>query len=304
MTDITSAPHAETRSGLLIASVGGMALTIDVPLIRLADGDVWSVLAVRSGATVSVAVIIWLAYRLTTGRRLTLVPGLAGLAVAALYSLSALTFIAAVFNTTTANLVFILAFNTVFSALLSWIFLKERPAPPTMAAMAAMLVGVAIIVWDGVSAGHTLGDAMALLSSLIMAGAITTNRALKRDMGFTPMVANLVPAVIALFMMAKTGHVSVHAPIWLVLNGFVIIPLSFWCLATAPKYLSAPEVAMFYLLETILAPVWVWLIFDEVPSTASIAGGTIMVVALTCHSAWQIANSRRSALSRMPRRAV
>lgn len=304
MTDITSAPHAETRSGLLIASVGGMALTIDVPLIRLADGDVWSVLAVRSGATVSVAVIIWLAYRLTTGRRLTLVPGLAGLAVAALYSLSALTFIAAVFNTTTANLVFILAFNTVFSALLSWIFLKERPAPPTMAAMAAMLVGVAIIVWDGVSAGHTLGDAMALLSSLIMAGAITTNRALKRDMGFTPMVANLVPAVVALFMLAKTGHASVHAPIWLVLNGFVIIPLSFWCLATAPKYLSAPEVAMFYLLETILAPVWVWLIFDEVPSTASIAGGTIMVVALTCHSAWQIANSRRSALSRMPRRAV
>ena len=61
---------------------------------------------------------------------------------------------------------------------------------------------------------------------------------------------------------------------------------------------------MFYLLETILAPVWVWLIFGEVPSTASVAGGTIMVVALVSHSLWQIATSRRSALGRMARRPM
>ena len=172
-----------------------MALTIDVPLIRLADGSAWSVLAARSGCTFLVALVIWLVYRIVTGRRLTLVPGRGGLAVAGLYSLSALTFMTAVFNTTTANLVFILAFNTVFSALLSWMFLKERPLPPTLAAMGAMLVGVAIIVWDGVSAGHTLGDAMALASAFLMAAAITANRALRCDLGFTPLVANAVPAV-------------------------------------------------------------------------------------------------------------
>ena len=61
---------------------------------------------------------------------------------------------------------------------------------------------------------------------------------------------------------------------------------------------------MFYLLETILAPVWVWLIFGEVPSAASMAGGTIMVVALASHSLWQIANSRRTSLARMARRPV
>ena len=44
------------------------------------------------------------------------------------------------------------------------------------------------------------------------------------------------------------------------------MPISFFCLATGPKYLSGPEVAMFYLLETVFAPVWVWLIFSEAPS--------------------------------------
>jgi drug/metabolite transporter (DMT)-like permease len=296
-------PHAETRRGLAITAVGGMMLTIDIPLIRLADGNVWSILAVRSGATVIVALVAWVVYRLATGRRLRLIPGKGGLAVAGLYSLSALAFITAVFHTSTANLVFILAFNTVFAAILSWIFLKERPMPQTLLAMAAMIVGVVIIVWDGVSAGHAFGNLMALSSAFLMASAITASRWLRRDMGFTPLVANAVPAVIALFFVSHTGMVIADWR-WIILDGFVVIPLSFWCLATGPKYISAPEVAMFYLLETILAPVWVWLIFDEVPSSASLIGGIIMVTALIAHSAWQIANSHRSALARTARRTM
>lgn len=296
-------PHAETRRGILITAVGGMALTIDIPLIRLADGDVWSILAVRSGATVLVALAVWLVYRAMTGRWLKLVPGKGGVAVACLYALSALAFMTAVFHTSTANLVFILAFNTVFSAILSWIFLKERPMPQTLLAMAAMIVGVVIIVWDGISAGHTLGNLMALSSAFLMASAITTSRSLRRDMGFTPLIANAVPAVIALFFVSHTGMVIADWR-WIILNGFFVIPLSFWCLATGPKYISAPEVAMFYLLETILAPVWVWLIFGEVPSAASLVGGTIMVTALIAHSTWQIVNSRRSALARAAERPM
>ena len=63
-----------------------------------------------------------------------------------LYGLGSITFITAVYNTSTANLVFILAFTTMFAALLSWIFLKERPRPATLVTMAVMIVGVLIIV--------------------------------------------------------------------------------------------------------------------------------------------------------------
>lgn len=304
MSDIAATDaHSETSRGILITAIGGLALTVDVPLIRLADGDVWSILAVRSCGTFLVAMVFWLAYRMITGKKLKLIPGKGGLAVAGLYGLSAISFMTAVFNTTTANLVFILAFNTAFSVLLSWIFLRERPAGPTLAAIAAMIFGVAIIVRDGVALGHTFGDLMALASSFLMACALTTSRSLRRDMGFAPLVANIVPGILALFFVSKTGF-QIAEPSWIYLNGLAIIPLSFWCLATGPKYISAPEVAMFYLLETILAPIWVWMIFDEVPSTASFIGGSILIVALVSHSVWQIARSRRSVLARMARRPV
>ncbi len=72
-----------------------------------------------------------------------------------------------------------------------------------------------------------------------------------------------------------------------------MLPISFFCLAAGPRYISSGEVAMFYLLETVLAPVWVWAIFEEVPSTHSLIGGTILIVALVAHSIWQLRETRR-----------
>ena len=94
------------------------------------------------------------------------------------------------------------------------------------------------------------------------------------------------------------------APWWIILDGFVIMPLSFFCLASGPRYLSAPEVAMFYLLETVLAPVWVWMIFAEVPSRRSMIGGTILIVSLIAHSVWQIHQGRRRRAAALVRHPV
>jgi drug/metabolite transporter (DMT)-like permease len=71
------------------------------------------------------------------------------------------------------------------------------------------------------------------------------------------------------------------------------MPISFFCLANGPKYISGPEVAMFYLLETVLAPIWVWLIFAETPSRNSLIGGTILIVTLVVHSLWQLHEGRK-----------
>ncbi|MFC6488556.1 DMT family transporter [Nitratireductor sp. GCM10026969] len=269
-----------------------MALTVDIPLIRLADGDHWSILMVRSGLTVIVALVVWGTWRLFSRNAPALIPGRPGLAVAALYGLSAVTFIGAVYNTTTANLVFILAFNSMFAALLSWVFLKERPRPATLIAMAAMFAGVLIIVGGSIGTGNLAGDLMALSSAFSIALAITITRASGRDMGFAALVAVALPCLLGAFMTAGTGY-RIEAPWWIVLNGAVVIPISFFCLANGPKYLPGPEVAMFYLLETVLAPIWVWMIFKEVPTRASLVGGTILVVTLVAHSLWQLHTGRR-----------
>ena len=288
--------------GLLITAIGGLTLTLDIPLIRLSGGETWTVLMVRSGATFLAALLIWTVWRALSPNAPSLIPGRVGLAVAALYGFGSIFFVTAVYHTSTANLVFILAFNTVFSALLSWIFLKEKLRYPTLLAIATMVVGVLIIVGDSIGTGNLFGDLMALLNAFCIAAAITISRASGKDMGFTSLVGVIFPFSVAIVMVAKGGY-FLESPWWIILNGAIVMPISFYCLATGTRYIAGPEVAMFYLLETVLAPIWVWMIFYEVPSRNSLIGGLILIVALVAHSIWQLVDARRRRAAGLPEAA-
>lgn len=303
MQDALSAA-ADHRKGLMITALGGLILTIDIPLLRLSESDAWSALAVRSALTFLAAVIAWSTLRFVFRKDIPIIPGKVGLLVVSLYGIASITFMLAVYNTTTANLVFILAFNPMFSALLGWWLAGERPKPQTFMAMLTMLVGVLLIVFDGLKSGNLTGDLLALASSFILAGAITASRKARTDLGFAPLIAAVVPCMIGLAMVGGPAGLVVGKPVWLVLNGLVIIPVAFWCLATGPRFISGPEVAMFYLLETILTPVWIWMIFSEAPSTPGLIGGAIIVTALVAHSLWQLLAHRRAARSLAPRHPV
>lgn len=284
-----SGNHAK---GLLITAIGGLFLTVDIPLIKLADGNAWSVIMVRTGLTFIASLVIWAVWSLLTGKKQTLIPGKTGIIVALLYGLSATCFVTAVFNTSTANLVFILALNPMVSAILGWVFLKERPSRATFITMFFMVIGVLIIVSDGVSSGGWFGDMVALLATTCLASAITISRTTSKEMGLAAIIATCLPCAVALyFVVTKTGY-QINDVKWIALDGALILPVAFICLATGPRYLSGPEVAMFYLLETILAPIWVWIIFQEVPSTATLTGGAIMITALLSHSTWQLRKHR------------
>ena len=113
-------------------------------------------------------------------------------------------------------------------------------------------------------------------------------------MGFVPLVATLLPGLLGLFFLPP-GGLTVAEPFYILLNGLVLLPLAFWCLATGPRYLSAPEVGMFYLVETVLAPVWVWIAFSETPTTQTLVGGAVLILALLGHSLWQMRSKSRAA---------
>jgi len=287
------APLTDHRKGLTLTFIGGMLLTVDVPLTRLADTDPWTLLAIRGAMIFSAMWLYWYFVHYRRGTGLPMVNGMEGVWCATLQAVASLCFYTAIFHTTAANLVFILAFNPMFSAVLSWIFLKERIGVATWAALAGSLLGVLIIVYDGLGRGTFLGDGLALATAFLLACSLTIMRKSGKDMSMMPASASLLSGCFA----AALSQPWMLQPVqwaWLGLNNLLIMPISMALLALGTRFITAPEVAMFFLLETVLTPVWVWMIFSEEPSRGSLFGGGIVLLTLFAHSIHRLMRGRSS----------
>ena len=150
-----------------------MALTVDIPLLRLGGGDPWSVIALRSVCTLLVLIVFWFALKKTGRNPPALFADPVTRMVGVLYALTGLCFMLAVFITPTANLVFILALNPMLAALMGRVFLGERLSAQTLAALAVMIFGVFLIVRDGLVAGNLTGHILSFLAALALACSLS-----------------------------------------------------------------------------------------------------------------------------------
>ncbi len=281
------------RKGLLLCLSGGLLLSFDVPLLRLARTDAWTAMAWRGAMIFIVIFLYWLIMRMLKRPVAPFVNGWPGLLVSAIYALGSVLFMLSVHKTTTANLVFILAFIPMFAALFSWVFLAEKISRSTLIAFVAALGGILIIVWDGMGRGNLPGDLMALAVAICMAAALTLTRWSGRDLSLSPAIGQFISSAFALIIVVPAALVTFDIG-WLALNGMLVVPLALVFLALGPRYLPAPEVAMFFLLESVLAPIWVWMLLDEQTSTASLIGGAIVITAILAHSLWQLGHGPKT----------
>ena len=62
------------------------------------------------------------------------------------------------------------------------------------------------------------------------------------------------------------------------------VAIPFVLVTIAPRFITAAEVNLFFLLETILGPIWVWLVIKEQPSIETIIGGIVIILTIAAHS--------------------
>ena len=283
--------------GLLITGIGVLVLTPDTLLIRLADLDVWTITFWRDLA-LGLALMLGLAvvYRRRT-IRVFLAMGWAGLSVAFLFGINGILFVVAISNTGVANALVIFATTPVITALLAWIFLRERVSLELWLVIFLSCAGIAIVVWDGVGRGTLLGDLAAVSVAITMAGVFVILRAAR--------AVNLIPATALGSLVAGLAVLGVASPLdvpwssagYIAAMGLVVLPLSFGLITLGPRYLPAPEVALLMLLETVLGPLWVWLVLNEEPPLLTVIGGAVVLVTLAVHSAYQLYRNRPAARS-------
>jgi len=298
MTSSPETASSQVRKGLLITTVGGLLFTLDLPLLRLANADKWTLVCARGFFLFLAISGIWLFLRHRNGRTTPYIAGAAGLAVAAATVIAGISYVGAIVETSAANVVFITALIPVITTCLSRLFLHEHVHSITWMAVALSFVGVGIIAWDGVGAGKLVGDLLALLSALGTASALTIIRASGKNVATSLAIGSLVSALIALIFfnvspstLMATSSFGVPAWIWIALNGLIAVPLASTLIANGPRFLPSADVSMFFLLETVLTPIWVWFLFAETPSRQVLLGGAIVVLTLVAHSWWRLTST-------------
>jgi drug/metabolite transporter (DMT)-like permease len=285
----------ERAKGNLLALIGILVVSPDVLLIRLMDLDHWTIAFWRGVlTTIGMCAIVAVTARMQKTRLRTLFVsvGLAGVLVCVLVGVNNLLFVVSVTHTHAADTLVILTSTPLFAAAFSRIFLKDRIPPETWAASIVALGAIALVFSGSLSTGGAGGDLAALSAALLLATVLTIIRRCRARSMLPALVGSGAISALAVAALADLSAVTGPDASLLVINGLVIIPLSLALLMVAPRYIRAPDVALIFLLETVLGPLWVWVALGEVPPTTTIIGGGVLVVTLALHSWYQSVSSR------------
>ena len=190
-------------------------------------------------------------------------------------------FILSMTYTTVANTMFLLSGAPFFTALLGWLVLGERVERGVWVGMTVALVGMGVMLWDGLGAGTLLGNSLAVLAALCFASFVVVLRK-GRTMNMLPVVilGTLLGALNAAFMSGWALSISLHDAVLLFIWGAVISGAVQAIFAWSSRHVPGAELTLLILVEFILSPMWVWLVIDEQPSRATLIGGALVIASV------------------------
>src|SRR4051794_33868660 len=205
--------------------------------------------------------------------------GIAGVAVALCVATASGSFIAALNQTSVARVLFILAVSPVLAALLARVTLGEPIPRRSALAMALAVAGVSLML-RAPGEGSLAGDGLAFLAALAFAMMVVITR-WRHDVSMAPATCLSQAILVAVFLpFASPGEISGEDVAWLAALGIGQIGLGFALLTVGARLIPAAQVGLITLLEVVLGPLWVWLALDERPSTLTLVGGAIVIVAI------------------------
>ena len=272
------------KKGSFLAFVAVMLITPDSIFIRLTNIETWGMLFYR-GAIPFLFVLIGLIffYKKNIFKALIAI-GYPGIFYVLSFSVCNITFIISIQNTNVANTLVMIAMAPMLSAILGSIFLKEIPDSKTWIAIIITLISVTYIFHDSIEMGNFYGDLFGIITAFGLAcNAVIARYAKNRDLVPSAVIGKLCVAIFALFFVESFTLVEKDIII-VPLMCIMCVAIPFVLVTIAPRFIPAEEVNLFFLLETIIGPFWVWLIIKEQPSIETIQGGTIIILTIAIHS--------------------
>jgi drug/metabolite transporter (DMT)-like permease len=231
--------------------------------------------------------------------------GIPGLLVGLGFATASTCFIIAISYTTVANVVLIQAGVPLFAALMAWVIYRESISFTTWAAIVAVIIGVAIMVMGGpllaqaddmlgfgfidsaamtstqVDMRHAwFGNLLALAIAIVFAMVTVVTRRFQNVRQTPGASIGCFAAALVAFTQAGTVQVSGGELAILAAFGALNLGLGMAFFVTGARMIPAAFAALLGTAETMLSPIWVAILHDEVPGIETIIGGTILLAAL------------------------
>lgn len=268
------------RRGLLLVAAAATVWSLGGLLFRLIDADVFTIMC---GRALAAGLLLFAVLTLKTrGRPWVALLGLGwpGFLVAVFFAGDSTSYMAALHFTTVAHVVVMLSLTPLFAALAAWVAMREAIRLPVAIAMLLAFAGVALMVSGNYASGAWIGDILALgVPTLFAVVTVITRRHPGVDLLPAVCLAAILSGLIFL-PFSDFGEATARDLALMTFLGVIEFGLGLLLYLAGAKLLPAAEATLMSLLETVLAPLWVWLAVAEDPGWRAIAGGLVVLGAL------------------------
>ena len=273
--------------GSIVISFSGLAIR------NIETDDNWQINFYRSIAFgLAISIVLLFRYGKTGPQQLKGI-GLEGILAAMLLASASISFLQAITNTTVAATTFTLSSIPFLTAIMAWLFLGERIGKSTILTICIAAAGISLMFVQGFGSGTLYGNFMALLCAIGFSSyAIIIRRNRRLEMLPTLILSNLIMMLVALVFTWDNLLISWNdLLICFILGGLLSATVNTLFLIAA-KHLFAAELTLFMLLEFTLGPIWVWIFVNEVPTSWTLVGGSIVISAVLLKSVSELHNTK------------
>ena len=271
--------------GYILLLFGGFCLSWGGFIIRsFEEASIWQILFLRSFFfLLALIAFLFVTYKKNTFNIIK-ESGLPGLLGGFVLSFSFVAFVVAMSNTTVANVVFIISTQTMFLAIFGYFYLKEKVSLIGLISILLAMSGIIIMVGDSISGGSLFGNMVALaipINFAILVMIIRKNT--KVDMVPAIFYSGIFSLIYGFFL-AESFEFTKH-DLWMgFLLGVPQLAVSFICITIGSRTVESATVGILMLMETLCAPLWVWLFLNEIPPISVFIGGTVIISAIILKS--------------------
>ena len=196
-------------------------------------------------------------------------------------SLAFICYVFAMLYTSVASTLLILSATPFMTASIGWVWIGERPKPVTWVAMFFAFLGIYLMVKEGHHLGNNFGNLMAVLSGFWFATMLViARRSCKVDVLGGTFIGGLLCVVFGgcMTFLIGAGLAVLSSDLFIILvMGIFGIGIGIAFVTWGASYLPAAEVSILVLIESVLGPVWPWLLLGEAMTLSELLGGTLVL---------------------------